>query len=203
MDSREILELAQRMASKEKLDDHDLLSIVSLFNSEMLGNVDGPDCTDRETCKNNCCGIMIDIPSVLAGQYIAKGYLRDKDIRRGDAFAWKLNVHPGTGRCVFYDPSIHGCKIYVDEIGLRPPQCAIYPAGYTTGAKACKAGAGPWTINDKRKGEACESLLKVYIAACVGERDKYREAFINDSSASLHPAFRDTLRDVKPSRIAG
>ncbi len=191
------------MTSKQSLDDRDVLEMASTFTPEMLGNVDGPDCTDRATCANNCCGIMIDVPGALARHYIRKGYLEARDIRRGDAFAWKLNVNPGTGRCVFYDPAIHGCRIYIEDLASRPPQCAIYPAGYTNGTEKCKAGAGPWIIRDKEKGMACEHLMSVYTANCVREREAVKSHFINDTRAFLHPEFQAMIRESKPSTIAG
>jgi len=146
---------------------------------------------------------MIDIPDCLARQYIERGVLFPENIRRGDVFAWKLNVSSETSRCCFFSPEIYGCQIYVVALELRPPQCAIYPAGYTTGAVACKAGAGPWVVQDKEKGAACEKLLHVYRDFCLAERETCKHDLISSADYQLRGHFADLAREMPPSSIAG
>ena len=203
MDRAEIEQVANTLESKDVLDDNVVFPLIGMFNRAMLGNVDGPNCTDRNTCNNNCCSIMIDIPHFLALKYIEAMRLRPADVRRGDAFAWKLNVNEGTGKCVFFSPEMHGCQIYVDDLDSRPPQCAIYPAGYTTGAQACKAGAGPWTVRAEELGHACERLMTIYKDFCVVERERVKDEFLATLESELETRFARLLDHVRPSGIAG
>ena len=117
-------------------------------------------------------------------------------------FAWKLNVSPLTGRCVYFSPEIYGCQIYVTALDLRPPQSAIYPAGYTTGAAACKA-AGPWIVKDREKGAACEKLLHVYRDFCLAEREYCKQELVSSIDTQLRGHFAELARTLPPSRIVG
>ncbi|MEX2726919.1 MAG: hypothetical protein Q6353_006680 [Candidatus Sigynarchaeum springense] len=196
-------QLAINLESKEILEERDVFELIAAFNHAMLGNVEGPNCTDRSVCNNNCCSIMIDIPHLLAARYIEQGRLGSNDVRRGDVFAWKLNVNPDTNKCTFFSPSLYGCQIYVDDLDTRPPQCAVYPAGYTTGAETCKAGAGPWHVKDKTTGTACERLMAVYKRYCIAERDKLKRDLVKSVTGALEGRFARMLVQEKPSCIAG
>lgn len=203
MNRTEIDQMANALESMADLDDNVVFPLIGTFNHMMLGNVDGPNCTDRNTCNNNCCSIMIDIPQFLAQKYISAMRLRPIDVRRGDVFAWRLNVNDDTGRCVFFSPEIYGCRIYVGDLDSRPPQCAIYPAGYTTGAVACKAGAGPWNVKDEMIGLACERLMNVYKNYCLAERERVRGELLANLALTLETILTPLLDHVCPSSIAG
>jgi hypothetical protein len=196
-------QLASNLESKANLDEGDILSLISTFNHAMLGNVDGPNCTDRSICKNNCCSIMIDIPHVLARNYIEQGRLGPGDVRRGDVFAWMLNVRSDTNKCAFFSPNIYGCRIYVDDLNTRPPQCAVYPAGYTTGAARCKAGAGPWLVKDVATGIASERLMGAYKKFCLAERDNIKKALVTSIPEAFEGRFLQMLGEVSPCSIVG
>jgi hypothetical protein len=203
MNRAEIDDVANALETAVELDDAAMFPVIGMFNRAMLGNVDGPNCTDRETCNNNCCSIMIDTPRFLAQKYIDASRLRPADLRRGDAFSWKLNVNDVTGKCVFFSPKLYGCQMYVDDLDARPPQCAIYPAGYTTGAIACKAGAGPWIVKDEMLGASCERLMALYKNYCVAERERDKDALISNVVSMIDTRFVRLLGGTCPSGIAG
>ncbi|HME53698.1 MAG TPA: hypothetical protein VKM55_15835 [Candidatus Lokiarchaeia archaeon] len=196
-------QVADALESMYEMDENVIFPLIGMFNHAMLDNVDGPNCTDRNTCNNNCCSIMIDIPQFLGRKYIEDGRLRPADLRRGDAFAWKLNVNEDTSRCVFFSPEIYGCRIYVDDLESRPPQCAIYPASYTTGAIACKAGAGPWIVKDEEIGHACERLMNVYKNYCLVERESVKGELLENIVCALETRLISLLDHACPSSIAG
>ncbi len=196
-------QLASSLEAKVDLEEGEVFTMIATFNHAMLGNVEGPNCTDRSICKNNCCSIMIDIPHSLARKYIERGQLGPGDVRRGDVFAWKLNVHQDTNKCAFFSPSLYGCRMYVDDLDARPPQCAVYPAGYTAGSAACKAGAGPWLVRDKATGAACERVMGVYKRYCLAERDRLKRDLVGSVPGALEGRFLRMLGQVNPSSIAG
>nr|MDO8084036.1 hypothetical protein [Candidatus Sigynarchaeum springense] len=201
--SATIDQLANSLGSKAKLEERDVFELIAAFNHAMLGNVEGPNCTDRSICNDNCCSIMIDIPHLLATRYIEQGRLGTGDVRRGDVFAWKLNVRHDTNRCAFFSPAFYGCQIYVDDLNTRPPQCAVYPAGYSTGAGKCKSGAGPWFVKDKATGAACERLMVAYTRYCLDERDRMKRGLVDSIQVALEGHFARMLGQLKPSSVAG
>nr|MDO8114801.1 hypothetical protein [Candidatus Sigynarchaeota archaeon] len=204
MDTESINAIASSFEAKGALQDDDVFMLIATFNHEMLGNVvDAPNCTDKQTCKNNCCSIMIDIPHCLAKKYIDDGRLNPDDLRRGDVFAWKLNASTVTSKCVFFSPEIYGCRIYVDDLNSRPPQCAVYPAGYTAGATTCKVGAGPWIVKDEAKGNACKQLMDVYTKFCIEERLRVKEALIKGIAGTGIDNLATALSSLPPWSIAG
>ncbi len=195
--------LARSLEAKAILEEGDVFTLIATFNHGMLGNVDGPNCTDRSICNNNCCSIMIDIPHVLARKYIERERLGPGDVRRGDVFAWTLNVRQDTSKCVFFSPSLYGCRAYVDDLDTRPPQCAVYPAGYTTGAATCKAGAGPWTVKDEATGAACERLMGAYKRFCLAEREQVKRDLVASIHGALGGRFIQLLGQVNPCSVVG
>ena len=196
-------QLASSLEATVNLEEGDVLALIATFNHGMLGNVEGPNCTDRSICNNNCCSIMIDIPHVLARRYIEQERLGPGDVRRGDVFAWKLNVHQDTSKCAFFSPTLYGCRAYVDDLDTRPPQCAVYPAGYTTGAAGCKAGAGPWIVKDEATGVACERLMGVYKRYCLAERDRVKHGLVATIPGALGGRFMQLLGQVSPCSVVG
>ncbi len=198
-----IEQLASSLEAKANLEEGELFTMIATFNHGMLENVEGPNCTDRSICKNNCCSIMIDIPHVLARRYIEQERLGPGDVRRGDVFAWKLNVRQDTSKCAFFSPALYGCRAYVDDLDIRPPQCAVYPAGYATGAAVCKAGVGPWIVKDVATGAACERLMDVYKRYCLAERDRVKQELVGTIPRALDGRFMHLLGKVSPCSVVG
>ncbi|MHA1683444.1 MAG: hypothetical protein ACTSUE_21070 [Promethearchaeota archaeon] len=203
MGLEDINSFLEYLESKEHVNDEDMLELIGIFNKEMLSNVDGPNCTDATVCDDNCCSIMIDIPDFLARRYIDLHHLNAKQVRRGDAFSWVLNVDEDTSMCCYFNPRINGCQIYLDDLSLRPPQCAVYPAGYTEGSLGCKSNAGPWVVKNKDIGNACKELMEIYKNYCLNERKRIEEEFISSLSELLDGSFDVDDCDEKPSGIAG
>lgn len=203
MNTDEIIAFLKELETKESLTAGDILKVVRVFNHEMLGNVEGPNCTDWNICPNNCCGIMIDIPDLLARKYISRNHLKPEEIRRGDVFTWKLDINRSTSKCCFFSEEIYGCRIYVDDLDIRPPQCAVYPAGYHEGAKKCKSGAGPWLIKSIRKGKACKKLMEIFKNYCLEERARAKDTLLERIPYSFGQDFKEELEKKKPSSIAG
>ncbi|MFX0099549.1 MAG: hypothetical protein ACFFCS_08200 [Candidatus Hodarchaeota archaeon] len=202
MNVDELRAFVTELKKKVSLNDEDIYKLVRVFNHEMLDNVDGPNCTDLEVCSNNCCGIMIDIPDLLARKYIIDNHLKS-EIRRGDVFTWKLDINRSTSRCYFFSEKLNGCQIYVDNLDIRPPQCAVYPAGYEEGATKCKSGAGPWLVKNIRKGKECKELMEIYKNYCLDERERMKETLLKSIPSSLREKFAGKLETAPPSSVAG
>ena len=203
MNTEEVKAIVNELQDKLALDEGDILKLIKVFNHEMLGNVEGPNCTDWNVCSNNCCGIMIDIPDLLARKYIDKNHLQSIEIRRGDIFTWKLNINRITSKCCFFSEEIYGCQIYVDNLDLRPPQCAVYPAGYFEGTNKCKSGAGPWLIKSIRKGKDRKKLMEIFKNYCLDERACMKGILLENIPSLLGEKFAEKLGEVAPSSVAG
>ena len=61
-------------------------SIVKKYNALMNSAIEGPNCLD--ICHGDCCSIKIDIPKILAKEYIKKGYAKKSDFIRSDVFSF-------------------------------------------------------------------------------------------------------------------
>ncbi|MBD3188104.1 hypothetical protein GF325_14805 [Candidatus Bathyarchaeota archaeon] len=180
----------------------DMFHLIKIFNRAMLSNVTGPDCTDRMVCQDNCCSIMIDIPDFLAWAYVEGGYLEPHQIRRGTVFAWTLSVDPVWSDCVFLDRDSRKCRIYVENLDIRPPQCAVYPAGFIKGNQSCKGKAGPWTIIDIHVGNACKELMEIYKMHALREFKMMERSIVETLTARLKPVMQE-IACFRPSKIAG
>ncbi|MHA1717702.1 MAG: hypothetical protein ACTSXP_18825 [Promethearchaeota archaeon] len=199
----ELESFVKSLENKEALAEYDIFKLINIFNNTMLSNVDGPNCTDRKLCLDNCCNIMIDIPHILAREYIEKNLLSPLDLVRGDVFAWQLNVKPETNRCCFFSDEIYGCTLYVEKLHLRPPQCAVYPAGYVEGAKSCKSNLGPWIVKDARVGELCRRMMNLYKSYCIHEKERIERELIENIPNLFDENFKDSLCSMPPSHITG
>jgi len=76
-------------------------------------------------CNGDCCSIKIDVPKILAEEYIKRGYAIKKDFIRSDVFSFKLRFDNEKRKCFLYDKKINGCLVH--SSGIKPPQCWIYP----------------------------------------------------------------------------
>jgi hypothetical protein len=147
-------------------------SIIKEFNFLMKSSIVGPNCIDPNICKGDCCSIKIDVPKVLAKEYVKKGYAKKEDFGRSDIFSFQLRFDNKMGKCFLFDKLINGCKVHNSDI--KPPQCWIYPTNFSHPDKkiiACKKVSG-WRILDQKKTLTAENLLKKYNFLCQIEAKK-------------------------------
>ena len=184
--------------------------VISKFNTLMKDAIEGPDCTNADLCKGDCCSIKIDVPKVLAEEYIKKSLATETDFIRSNIFSFHLRFDEKTGKCFFFDNHINGCKIH--NSGIKPPQCWIYPAGFSNLKNkniSCKKLSG-WKIIDPEKALEAEKLLKKYIFLCQLEAKK---EFVNilkrignkggKESLILVEKLKIDIESVPPSSIGG
>ena len=123
--------------------------VVKRFNSLMKSAIDGPNCLD--VCYGDCCSIRINVPKILANEYIDKGYASKDDFIRSDVFSFKLRFDEEKAKCFLYDKNINGCLVHAS--GIKPPQCWIYPTKFANPENkeiSCKKASG-WKIIDFEK----------------------------------------------------
>ncbi len=147
-------------------------NVIKTYNKLMEVSIEGPDCTDPEICRGDCCSIQIDVPKVLAKEYIDRGYANKSDFVRSDIFAFKLALNPRDYKCVLFDGNINGCSVH--KSGIKPPQCWIYPTRFSNsdgGEIKCKRMGG-WKIIDNKKIKQAEKLLEQYKFLCLLEAKK-------------------------------
>ena len=185
-------------------------TIIRKFNILMKEAIEGPDCTNPDLCKGDCCSIKIDVPKVLAEEYINKSLATETDFIRSNIFSFHLRVDEKTGKCFFFDNQINGCKIH--NSGIKPPQCWIYPAGFSNLENkdiSCKKLPG-WKITNPEKTLEAEKLLKKYIFLCQLEA---RKEFVNilkrigikeeKESLILLENLKNNIKSAPPSSIGG
>ncbi|TXT61242.1 MAG: hypothetical protein BAJALOKI2v1_40034 [Promethearchaeota archaeon] len=139
---------------------------VKKFNQLMKRSIDGPDCTDPEICLGDCCSIKIDIPKVLAEEYIKRGYATKNDFQRSNIFSFRLRFDECSGKCFLFDKNINGCSVH--KSGIKPPQCWIYPTNFSNPKGhdiECKRSGG-WKIVDPKGVQKAQKLLEKYIFLC-------------------------------------
>ena len=102
-------------------------SVVKRFNALMNSAIDGPNCLDM--CHGDCCSIRINVPKILANEFINLGYANKEDFIRSDVFSFKLRFDEKKGKCFLFDKNINGCSVH--NSGIKPPQCWIYPTNFS------------------------------------------------------------------------
>ena len=164
--------------------------------------IEGPNCL--EVCNSDCCSIKIDVPKILAEEYINQGYANKNDFIRSDVFSFKLKFDERKGKCFLYDESINGCLVHNSRI--KAPQCFIYPTNFyipNNEQVSCKK-AGGWRIIDLRKTKEAENLLKYYVFLCELEAKQeiknIKERFLFSVSGNN---LKNLLTNTPPSRISG
>ncbi len=181
--------------------------IVRKYNELMKVAVEGPDCT--KVCAGDCCSIKIDVPKVLAKEYIRSGYATKEDFTRGDVFSFKLKFDEGLRKCFLFDKSIKGCKVH--KSGIKPPQCWIYPTKFSNPENkdiACKK-IGRWKIVDPDKAKEAERLLQKYVFLCQMESRKEKKKIVKRINKSYQTisydiiSLKETLRKYGPSQVGG
>ncbi|MHA2050915.1 MAG: hypothetical protein ACW986_14985 [Promethearchaeota archaeon] len=168
----------------------------------MKSAIEGPNCVNL--CKGDCCSIKIDIPKVLAEEYIRKGYAEKTDFTRSDVFSFKLRFNETTGKCFLFDKLVNGCLVHHSSI--KPPQCFIYPTNFSLPDQeevSCKRLSG-WKIIDPVKTQEAEELLKYYIFLCKLEaRREIRNLKGRLSNSLKSGTLNNLLQNTAPSSIAG
>ncbi len=172
--------------------------------------IEGPNCTNPDLCKGDCCSIKIDVPKVLAKEYINKSLASESDFVRSNIFSFHLRFNEQTGKCFFFDKQINGCRIH--NSGIKPPQCWIYPTNFSNPKNEsinCKRLTG-WKIIDPEKTLEAENLFKKYVFLCQLEARKEcakiskRIGIKNGTDyQSLFNNLKETIESVPPSSIGG
>lgn len=175
----------------------------------MKKGIKGPDCTDPEKCKGDCCSIKIDVPKVLAKEYIERGYASKKDFIRSNNFSFQLRFDENTGKCFLFNKEKNGCEVH--SSGIKPPQCWIYPTNFSNPqAKeiSCKKLSG-WEIIDPKKTLKAEKLLQKYVFLSKLEaKEELRQIhkrlnFIDTGNIKNLKFLTTLLRNIAPSRLGG
>lgn len=185
-------------------------SIIKRFNNLMKTAIDGPNCTNPNNCSGNCCSIKIDVPKVLAEEYIRKKYAHKEDFNRSNIFSFQLRFDEISGKCFLFDSKINGCKVH--NSGIKPPQCWIYPTNFSNPSNnniSCKKLSG-WKITDFKKVEEAEKLLENYIFLCKLEEKKERSQIckrlgklsLKEMDANAGKLIHK-IRESPPSKLGG
>ena len=176
----------------------------------MKSAIEGPNCTDPQICRGDCCSIKIDVPKILAEEYIKRGYAGRSDFIRSNIFAFQLRFNEKTGKCFLFDKEINGCLIH--KSGIKPPQCWIYPTGFSNPDNneiKCKKSSG-WKIINIMKAKDAEELLQKYIFLCNIEAKKelrlIRERLGHKGMRNSKLKFKllkEKLMSIAPSHLGG
>ncbi len=182
------------------MNENDFWSIVRKYNTLMKEAIEGPNCIDPEICRGDCCSIKIDVPKLLAKEYVKREYATKKDFVRGDVFTFQLRFNDKTGKCFLFDKSINGCSVH--SSGIKPLQCWIYPTKFANPENfdiKCKK-IGGWKIVNPEKAKEAEELLQKFVSLC--------EIEAQDESNMISKRIEDTptkkiLDGLAPSNLGG
>jgi len=176
----------------------------------MKSAIEGPNCIDPQICRGNCCSIKIDVPKILAEEYIKRGYANRRDFIRSNIFTFQLRFNEKTGKCFLFDKEINGCSIH--KSGIKPPQCWIYPTGFSNPNNneiSCKKSSG-WKIINIAKAKEAEKLLQKYIFLCNIEAKKElrlireRLGYIDNRNSKFKlKLLKEELMSIAPSHLGG
>ena len=176
----------------------------------MKSAIEGPNCINPQICRGDCCSIKIDVPKVLAKEYIRRGYAEINDFIRSNIFSFQLRFNEKTGKCFLFDKQINGCSIH--NSGIKPPQCWIYPTGFSNPENKqinCKKVTG-WKIIDEHKAKQAENLLQIYIFLCKIETKKELDLIklrLNNSDSTISQnksySLKEDLSKFAPSSLGG
>ena len=176
--------------------------VVRRFNLLMKSAIEGPNCLN--VCNGDCCSIRIDVPKLLAKEYIKRGYAVKKDFIRSDVFSFKLRFDDEKRKCFLYDKKINGCLVH--SSGIKPPQCWIYPTNFSNLEDkeiSCKKATG-WKIINSEKAKEAEDLLKYYVFLCQLEAKSELKSIKERISKSLsNGSLKSLLKNTHPSQISG
>lgn len=162
--------------------------------------VQGPNCADPLICRGDCCSIKIDVPRGLSEEYIRRGFAKEEDFVRSNVFSFQLRFDNVKTKCFLFNKDINGCSIHFS--GIKPPQCWIYPTGFTQvdgEEKKCKR-AGGWKIIEKKKAQEASKLLEEYKNIC---KDEARDEIEGITKRINEKKIITVLKKVAPSRLGG
>ena len=184
--------------------------IIEEFNKLMKSAIQGPNCIDPAICKGECCSIKIDVPKVLAKEYIKRGYAEKSDFTRSNIFSFQLRFNENTGKCFLFNKVLNGCSVH--KSGIKPPQCWIYPTDFSNPSKneiSCKKISG-WEIIDYQKAKKAENLLKQYVFLCQVEAKKESKGIyerignlVNGISSKKIELLQEKLGEIAPRNLGG
>jgi len=176
--------------------------VVKKFNTLMSSAIDGPNCLN--ICHGDCCSIRIDIPKILAEEYIKKGYAKKSDFIRSDVFSFKLRFDEQKAKCFLFDKNINGCLVH--NSGIKPPQCWIYPTNFSNPDNkiiSCKRVDGGKIIDPDKSKEA-EDLLQYYVFLCKLEAKSEIKKIKKRLFSSLSEKnLKESLKNTSPHEISG
>ena len=185
-------------------------NIIRNYNTLMKSSIIGPNCIDPNICKGDCCSIKIDVPKILAKEYIRRGYAKKEDFIRSDIFSFQLRFNEHTGKCFLFDKVINGCKVH--NSGIKPPQCWIYPTNFSNleGKEiSCKKSSG-WKIIKPENTKKAEILLKKYNFLCqieaIKELKKIKKRIgkkVSKNSEKNIKILKTKLKKCAPSQLGG
>jgi hypothetical protein len=169
--------------------------------------ISGPDCTN--ICKGDCCSIEIDIPKILAEEYINQNLAKKKDFTRSNIFTFKLRFDYQSGKCFLFDSKINGCIVH--QSGLKPPQCWIYPTKFSVdnvdsnNSLSCKQTSG-WEIIKPLDARKAEKILEKYNQYCIEEMKEELKKITERIGTSKSPKRNNlitSLSNIPPSKLGG
>ena len=177
-------------------------NVVKKFNLLMKSAIEGPDCLS--VCHGDCCSIKINVPKILADEYVKQGYAEKKDFIRSNVFSFRLRFDENSGKCFLFDKSINGCLVHNSSI--KPLQCFIYPTNFSNPDDKeinCKR-AGGWKILDPEKAKEAEKLLKYYTFLCQLEAKKELNLMKSRINHALTKNYlKNLLKYTSPRELAG
>lgn len=183
-------------------------SIVREYNTFMQSSIEGPNCIN--VCKGDCCSIKIDIPKVLAEEYVRRGYANKTDFIRSDILSFQLRFDFDTGKCFLFDKKLNGCNVH--KSGIKPPQCWIYPTTFSNPENkkiSCKKAEG-WKITNPKNTTLAKDLLEKYIflsqIEAKGELRKIKNRLGNITSTNALKKVESLTKKIKelaPIRLGG
>lgn len=168
----------------------------------MKGAIEGPNCTDPSICHGDCCSIKIDVPKILAQEYIRRGFAKRTDFIRSNVFSFHLRFDEKTGKCFLFEKTINGCSVH--HTGIKPPQCWIYPTNFSNPDEndiECKRASG-WRIIDPNKARKAEKLLEEFIDLCKMEAKKSKKKILKRLKHKKHKLIKK-LQTFPPSELGG
>ncbi|MBD3196354.1 MAG: hypothetical protein GF317_14950 [Candidatus Lokiarchaeota archaeon] len=187
----------------------DFWKIIKEYNVLMSEAIKGPNCIDPTICKGDCCSIEIDVPKVLAEEYVKRKYAKKGDFIRSNIFSFKLRFDNDKRKCFLFDQQLNGCSVH--QSGIKPPQCWIYPTKFSNPNDKdikCKRSGG-WQITDEIKAIKAEKLLEKYNFLCLLEAKKelrnINERLVNLSinDVNIENSIKDEIKNYKPSELGG
>ena len=182
------------------MDNENFWEILRRYNQLMKEAIDGPNCIDPNICRGDCCSIKIDVPKILAIEYIKNGWAVKDDFIRSDVFSFHLRFDDKTGKCFLFDKSLNGCSVH--ETGIKPPQCWIYPTQFSNPENkeiSCKRAPG-WSIKDSIKAEEAGKLLQKYISMCEIESNEEKK----DLNHRIKPnELQSIIKSIAPTQLGG